>query len=59
MYEWLVTIHLDSPHLLRARDFLARNDAYTFFDSHGSLLRTGPTHTNVCDLRIVLSGAPG
>jgi hydroxypyruvate reductase len=42
-----------------ARDFLARNDAYTFFDSVGSLLRTGPTHTNVCDLRIVLSGAPG
>ncbi|MFP6647912.1 MAG: DUF4147 domain-containing protein [Pirellulaceae bacterium] len=42
-----------------ARDFLARNDAYTFFDSLGSLLHTGPTHTNVCDLRIVLSGAPG
>ena len=42
-----------------ARDYLARNDAYTFFDSHGSLLRTGPTHTNVCDLRIVLSGEPG
>jgi glycerate-2-kinase len=35
-------------------DFLARNDAYHFFAPTGGLLKTGPTHTNVCDLRVVL-----
>lgn len=39
---------------LDAADYLARNDAYTFFDAVGGLLRTGPTHTNVCDVRVVL-----
>jgi hydroxypyruvate reductase len=34
--------------------FLARNDAYTFFDEVGGLIRTGPTHTNVCDVRVVV-----
>lgn len=34
--------------------FLARNDAYRFFDTIGSLLITGPTGTNVCDLRVAL-----
>jgi hydroxypyruvate reductase len=38
--------------------FLARNDAYPFFDRLGDLLRTGPTRTNVMDLRIILL-APG
>jgi glycerate 2-kinase len=33
---------------------LKRNDAYTFFSSVKSLLITGPTHTNVCDLRVLL-----
>ena len=35
-------------------DFLARNDAYHFFEPLGALIKTGPTHANVCDLRIVL-----
>lgn len=34
--------------------YLARNDAYPFFAATGGLLCTGPTHTNVCDLRVVL-----
>ena len=34
-------------------DHLARNDAYRFFQPLGALIRTGPTHTNVCDLRVV------
>ncbi len=34
-------------------DFLRRNDAYHFFKSTGGLLKTGPTHTNVCDLRVM------
>ncbi|MGL4512098.1 MAG: glycerate kinase type-2 family protein [Lacipirellulaceae bacterium] len=33
--------------------YLGRNDAYAFFAAAGGLLKTGPTHTNVCDLRVV------
>lgn len=29
-------------------------DAYTFFEQTGGLLKTGPTHTNVMDLRVAL-----
>jgi glycerate 2-kinase len=39
---------------LDAREFLARNDAYHFFQQTDSLIQTGPTHTNVCDVRVVL-----
>ena len=39
---------------LDPRDFLRRNDAYHFFEHLGGLIKTGPTHTNVCDLRVVL-----
>jgi len=39
---------------LDPRDFLRRNDAYTFFEKLGGLVKTGPTHTNVCDVRVVL-----
>lgn len=35
-------------------DSLRRNDAYRFFQPHGALLQTGPTHTNVCDVRVVV-----
>jgi glycerate 2-kinase len=35
-------------------DFLVRNDAYTFFQKCGGLLITGPTQTNVCDLRVLV-----
>jgi glycerate 2-kinase len=38
---------------LDAADFLRRNDAYKFFRPLGALLHTGPTHTNVCDIRAV------
>jgi len=34
-------------------DYLRRNDAYRFFAKTGGLLLTGPTGTNVCDLRIL------
>lgn len=34
-------------------DYLRRNDAYRFFEQTGGLIQTGPTHTNVCDLRVV------
>jgi hydroxypyruvate reductase len=38
---------------LDARAYLERNDAYRFFDRAGGLLKTGPTHTNVGDLRVI------
>jgi hydroxypyruvate reductase len=34
-------------------DYLARNDAYHFFDTLGDLLKPGPTQTNVNDLALV------
>ncbi len=36
------------------QDYLSRNDAYTFFEQVGGLIKTGPTHTNVCDVRVLL-----
>ncbi|HUY35121.1 MAG TPA: DUF4147 domain-containing protein [Pirellulales bacterium] len=39
---------------LDAADYLGRNDAYHFFEPLGGLLKTGPTHTNVCDVRVVV-----
>ena len=38
---------------LEIQDFLERNDAYHFFQASGGLFVTGPTHTNVCDLRVI------
>ena len=53
---------LDADLLAAARrmnldpaDCLARNDAYRFFEPLGALIKTGPTHTNVCDVRVVLT----
>jgi glycerate 2-kinase len=41
---------------LPAKEFLANNDAYHFFKPLGDLLMTGPTNTNVMDVRLVLVG---
>jgi hydroxypyruvate reductase len=35
-------------------DYLRRCDAYSFFSATGGLIKTGPTHTNVGDLRVVV-----
>ncbi|MEC8475259.1 MAG: DUF4147 domain-containing protein [Planctomycetota bacterium] len=40
-------------------DFLLRNDAYHFFQQTGGLLMTGPTGTNVCDVRVVTISEQG
>lgn len=40
---------------LRPGEFLRRNDAYAFFAQTGGLLQTGPTGTNVCDVRVILT----
>jgi glycerate 2-kinase len=40
---------------LDPQDFLDRSDAYSFFVALGDVITTGPTGTNVRDLRILLS----
>ena len=37
-----------------AAQFLANNDSYHFFEKAGGLVKTGPTGTNVMDVRILL-----
>ena len=50
------TVTLAQSKGLSATDYLSRNDSYNFFDSlgDGSLLKTGPTRTNVMDVRLLL-----
>ena len=43
----------------RAAEFLARNDSYHYFECLGDLIVTGPTHTNVMDVRLILVGEQG
>jgi hydroxypyruvate reductase len=40
-----------------ARAYLDRNDSYRYFEALGDLVITGPTNTNVMDVRLVLVGA--
>jgi len=39
---------------LDARAHLAANDSHTFFEREGGLVLTGPTNTNVMDVRVLL-----
>jgi glycerate 2-kinase len=39
---------------LDIEEHLRNNDSYTFFNALNSLLKTGPTNTNVCDVHIAL-----
>ena len=39
---------------LDPQPYLERNDAYSFFQQLDALLITGPTHTNVCDVRVMI-----
>jgi hydroxypyruvate reductase len=41
---------------MSAKDYLANNDSYHFFEPLGDLLMTGPTNTNVMDVRLILIG---
>jgi len=36
-------------------EYLANNDSYHFFEALGDLVKTGPTGTNVADVRLVLT----
>jgi hydroxypyruvate reductase len=47
----------DGDTLARKPDavrYLAENDSYHYFEALGDLVKTGPTHTNVMDVRLVL-----
>ena len=48
------TINRGRDQGMEARDFLNNNDAYPFFEKTGDLLITGPTNTNVMDVRLIL-----
>lgn len=39
---------------LEGRRFLEENDSYRFFEPLGALIKTGPTGTNVMDVRVLL-----
>jgi glycerate 2-kinase len=47
------TLHRARAKKLLAREYLANNDSYHFFDQLDDLLITGPTNTNVNDLTFV------
>jgi glycerate 2-kinase len=48
------TLRRGSALNLDAARHLKRHDSYSYFDALGDLVRTGATHTNVNDLRVVL-----
>jgi hydroxypyruvate reductase len=41
---------------MNTEQYLQENDSYHFFEPLGDLIFTGPTHTNVMDLRLVMVG---
>ena len=49
------TLHRARAVGIDAEDFLKRSDAYSFFVALGDAIATGPTGTNVRDLRILLA----
>jgi glycerate 2-kinase len=49
------TVDRAAAHGLNPALFLTNNDSYTFFDSLGDLIRTGPTNTNVNDLYLLFA----
>jgi glycerate 2-kinase len=40
-----------------ARQYLDANDSYRYFEALGDLVKTGPTNTNVMDVRLILVGS--
>ncbi len=51
------TLQLGLAHGLSLAQLLARHDTYRYFDACSSLLKTGPTRTNVNDFRLILCEA--
>lgn len=40
-----------------ARAYLDQNNSYAYFEALGDLIKTGPTHTNVMDVHLILVGS--
>jgi hydroxypyruvate reductase len=53
MIDWTTCSRAEQQGL-HPRQALEHNDAYPFFERLGDLLITGPTQTNVMDVRIIL-----
>jgi hydroxypyruvate reductase len=52
---WIGPEHLSSPGLASSLDTcLRQSDTHRFFESCGTLIKTGPTRTNVNDFRLIL-----
>lgn len=51
------TVARSDEQSLSAREYLAENNAYDFFANTGTLLKTGPTRTNVMDVVAILIDA--
>ena len=49
-----ITVSRAKQKQLELAEYLNNNDSYHFFEALGDLIKTGPTNTNVMDLRIVL-----
>lgn len=49
-----LTVARGKDAMVSACDFLEQNNAYHFFEKTGDLLITGPTGTNVMDVRLIL-----
>jgi glycerate 2-kinase len=41
---------------MQPEKYLSKNDSYHFFEPLDDLVKTGPTNTNVMDVRLVLVG---
>lgn len=53
-----LTVRRGSDLGLVAYNFLNNNDSYHFLEKTGDILITGPTHTNVMDVRLILVRNP-
>lgn len=53
---WASSTTMEKAHKLSLdpSHYLSRNDSYNFFKKIGGLILTGPTHTNVMDLRLFI-----
>ena len=54
--EGALEVHQRARQLqLDVDDYLSRCDAYSFFQQCNGLIFTGPTGTNVCDVRVAMT----
>jgi len=44
----------NSSNLQKISSYLENNDSYSFFKKYGGLIKTGPTHTNLMDIGLII-----